>query len=267
MSKELHYFICHYKANVERRNYLFQEFVDSKKNIRWITEYDRDMLTAEMDQYYVYSEEDYYKLIAPQLPILLSNSVGLVRTGIPWNDLLCWAVRWVEKQGDDWQHKLPALVKPKKLTPMDVGIWLAHHRAWQCIVDENLDYGCVFEDDVILREDSLQKLTALTLQLPAGWDYVDVAGGAGLYIREEQPIAENLYRIEPPRCRTVCGYLISRKLCERILNMDCPIVMPIDWQLNYFFIILQARVFWVEPSIFIHGSEMGYYANSRKMRE
>jgi GR25 family glycosyltransferase involved in LPS biosynthesis len=122
----------------------------------------------------------------------------------------------------------------------------------------------VLEDDVVLREDSLEKLGDLIRCLPETWDYVDLAGGAGLYIREEQPIAENLYRMDPPRCRTVCGYLITRRLCERVLQIDCPITMPIDWQLNSFLLTLQAQVLWAEPSIFIHGSERGYYTNSRK---
>lgn len=263
MSKELHYYICHYKPNVDRRNYLFQEFVDSKRNIRWITEYDREMLKSELDRYYTYSEQDYYKLLTPQLHILIGSSVGLAHSSIPWQELMNGAVRWVAEQGDAWRSRLPSL-RPKKLSAVDVAIWLAHRRAWQCIVEENIDFGCVFEDDVILRRDSLQKLDELIPRLPDGWDYVDIAGGAGLFIREEQPVAVNLYRIDPSRCRTVCGYLISRKLCEQILNMDCPITMPIDWQLNYFLLMLQAQVYWVEPSIFIHGSEMGYYSNSRK---
>jgi hypothetical protein len=264
MNDNLHFFICHYKPNTDRRNYIFDKFVESKKSIHWITEYGREEIEPVLDKYYSFSEQEYFEIIVPIGHILIGNSFGVTNPQIPWQDCFAYAMHWIKSQGDAWESKLPLLFGQQRLFAIDVGIWLAHRRAWECIIESNLDYGCVLEDDFMVCEDSLQRLDDLMQGLPAEWDYIDIAGGAGLYIREETPVSSNLYRMDPPRNRTVCGYLISRKFCERILQTDCPIALPIDWQLCYFFSVLDAKVFWAEPSIFIHGSEMGHYVNSRK---
>lgn len=259
MNNDLHFFICHYKQNTQRREYIFEKFVDSQKSIRWITEYGREEIEPVLNKYYSYSEQKYFEIIAPIGHILIGNSFGL----IPWRDCFMYAKHWIEAQGDAWQSTILSLLRPQKLSAVDVGIWLAHRRAWECIVESNIDYGCVLEDDFIVCENSLQRLDELIQCLPEEWDYIDIAGGAGLYVREETPVFGNLYPMDPPRNRTMCGYIISRKFCERILQTNCPIVLPVDWQLCYFCINLDAKVFWVEPSIFIHGSETGHYVNSR----
>jgi hypothetical protein len=253
------FFICHYRPNIDRRNYLFDSFVNSEKSIQWIMEYDKEKIEPEIKSYYLFSVDNYFKIIAPQLHILLGHAHGLSNF-IPWKYCFEYAQELIKSQGG----VLPEWLMPKELSPGDVSICLKHRRAWECIVESGLDYGCVLEDDFIVRESSLQELNEVMKRLPAQWDYIDIAGGAGLHVREEKQVAENIYRMEPPRGRTACGYLINRKFCERILALDCPITLGIDWQFNYLFLALEAKVFWIEPTIFLHGSEAGFYSTHRQ---
>jgi len=63
----------------------------------------------------------------------------------------------------------------RKLNDGEIGVYLSHRKAWQAIVDRNLDYGIIFEDDFILQED-INKAKRNLEAIPFDWDYIKLAG-------------------------------------------------------------------------------------------
>lgn len=63
----------------------------------------------------------------------------------------------------------------RELNDGEIGAYLSHRKVWQTIVDRNLDYGIIFEDDFILQEDinrARKNLDAISFD----WDYIKLAG-------------------------------------------------------------------------------------------
>ncbi|WP_017222436.1 glycosyltransferase family 25 protein [Moritella dasanensis] len=63
----------------------------------------------------------------------------------------------------------------RELNDGEIGAYLSHRKAWQTIVDRQLDYAIIFEDDFILQEDikrAKQNLDAISFD----WDYIKLAG-------------------------------------------------------------------------------------------
>ncbi len=63
----------------------------------------------------------------------------------------------------------------RKLNDGEIGAYLSHRKAWQAIVDKELDYGIVFEDDFILQND-IKKAIENINAIPFEWDYIKLAG-------------------------------------------------------------------------------------------
>ena len=51
---------------------------------------------------------------------------------------------------------------------------------------------------------------------------------------------------------------------ERILKIDLPIVVGFDWMLIYLFYLTRSKVYWVEPLVFGHGSQIGLYRSNAR---
>jgi len=71
----------------------------------------------------------------------------------------------------------------RELNDGEIGVYLSHRKAWQEIVDRNLDYGIIFEDDFILQEDFSKARKNLDA-IPFDWDYIKLAG---YYSRKKTP--------------------------------------------------------------------------------
>jgi hypothetical protein len=99
--------------------------------------------------------------------------------------------------------------------------------------------------------------------LPDDAEYVDVAGGCNLLPRSgNRCVNEYFFAIDPPRDRTVCAALVRRSFVQRLLELALPICLPIDWELTLAFSKLGTKIYWVEPTVFGHGSDMNIYPSS-----
>ncbi|MBF7073360.1 glycosyltransferase family 25 protein [Glaciecola sp. MH2013] len=62
----------------------------------------------------------------------------------------------------------------KELNLGEIGCYLSHFKVWQMIIEQELDYAIVLEDDVLLNEHFLPTLDKLqTLDMP--WDIIKLA--------------------------------------------------------------------------------------------
>ena len=63
----------------------------------------------------------------------------------------------------------------RPLSRSEIGCYLSHKRLWQRIVDNNLPWAAVLEDDVNIHDD-LGKVLSSVSQIPLEWDFVRLAG-------------------------------------------------------------------------------------------
>ncbi|MGI6091617.1 MAG: hypothetical protein GX348_11490 [Veillonellaceae bacterium] len=259
------FFIMHYKKNVDRRNYIFDNFVTNDKLIYWITDFDREQICHSLNNIYQFNEDNWYEILRPQLAILIAHRLGIdpQYQNTPWSYLIEGAEEYVKNS------QIPKVMcdfpqyRPRNLRIFEISILLKHRAAYEKIVANNYKFGIILEDDFILKDTSITELETLLSNTPADWDFIDIAGGAGLTPREHDPeVIPGLFSIQPPRTRTACGYLISNRFCREIINLNTPPTAPCDWELTYFMQRFHAKAFWLMPTIIIHGSETKAYQSN-----
>lgn len=121
-----------------------------------------------------------------------------------------------------------------RLTRGEIGCYLSHIKAWQHIVDENLDFGIVLEDDI-----NIGKLFAEVPHRIAAfnnaWDVIKLAAPF-----KDQPydIIETdtrlnvvNYRRKPPM--GACAQAISFSGARQLLRLRPPIFRPVDVDLQW----------------------------------
>jgi GR25 family glycosyltransferase involved in LPS biosynthesis len=154
-------------------------------------------------------------------------------------------------------------LRPQPLSPGEVSLVLKHRIAWERIAAQDAEYAIVAEDDVVLFDHSLAYLPTILSKLPDDFDYIDLAGGVGLSaVRGDPVVNTHFFRIDPPRDRTSCCAIIRRRFAQRALEADPRIVLGSDWMLTYLFNAIGANVYWVEPLVFGHGSQMQIYQSN-----
>lgn len=118
---------------------------------------------------------------------------------------------------------------PFLLRPTEIGCFLSHRRCWRRIVDQNLTYGLVFEDDA-----SLDKVAACNA-IALAERHVDTAGYIQLPVRrtphDAQLVAEadgvKLLRPSVIPLR-LSGQLISNWAVHRLLELTNVFDRPVD---------------------------------------
>ncbi len=119
----------------------------------------------------------------------------------------------------DWNH-----------SPLvgEVGCYLAHLHALQRIVDYQLPWACILEDDFCLLADPDVGLCEIESTLPHDFHYIHLQREDGrnprFRITESCGIYERIH--ETPYGST--GYIITRPLAEYILRHHRCVDMPID---------------------------------------
>ncbi|HZT51588.1 MAG TPA: hypothetical protein VFA22_06635 [Stellaceae bacterium] len=252
-------YIPHYRGNGERRAYLEAAFAGSPLRPRFITAFDREDLPPHA---YAYDEADYRRMLAPIKDVLIGYAVGLFEAPLtPWAECVRQS-RAAQRTLDEEFARLPWL-RPRALAAAEVSLALKHREAWRKVAEGVSDWAIIAEDDILLSADSLRHLAAVTKRLPADFDYVDIAGGCNLVPRAgDQQVNEYFFRIDPPRDRTTCCAIMRKAFARRLVRLGLPIVLPVDWTLTHAMGLLDAKVYWVKPLVFGHGSEMRVYASS-----
>lgn len=132
----------------------------------------------------------------------------------------------------------------KELNAGEVGCYLSHRCAWQKIVDEQLDYAFVFEDDFALSEVNFASIVKAVNAIKKPWFYVKLGG----FCRRKD-IANKIqlgdfdlatFRKVPNRTPS---QVVSYEGAQRLLQASDPFCRPVDVDLRY----------WWEKHIHIQG--------------
>ena len=156
-----------------------------------------------------------------------------------------------------------------------MSLHLKHNYVYKLIAD-NYDNGLIFEDDVILSDNFVNKLNNYISQLPENYDMLFIGDGCKLHIEKKRIIPnKNIYEkcLYPTKwggngaTRCCDSYIISnncaKKICEYINNLNCKIKLPIDFWLNVAARDNMFLVYWAEPTIVTQGSQNKLFKCSR----
>ena len=131
----------------------------------------------------------------------------------------------------------------KTLSKGEVACYLSHRQAWQAIIDNDLDFAIILEDDVALQNNFNQCIQTIA-QMPADWDYLKLAE----FPVKRRPIHSHvmgdferiIYNKVPAR---TCAQAVSRIGALKLLQHSESLFRPIDIDLQ----------FWWEKDIDVFG--------------
>jgi hypothetical protein len=215
-----------------------------------------------LDEVYQFDEAIYTKVIMYIKDNIIGTAWGFsdpaLRTA-PWP--ICIHLAEERKfTAEETYRAIPAL-RPHPLNAGEVSLILKNKIAYRRILDGGFDYAIIAEDDIVFNADSEAYLSKILKLLPHDFDYVDLAGAFSPRVGNRL-VNLHFYEIDPPRPRQVCCVIVRKSLVERFLEIDPPWVGGMDWMLLYLFRLIRAKVYWVEPLVFRHGSLHGTYRSN-----
>ena len=118
---------------------------------------------------------------------------------------------------------------PFGLNRGELACFLSHRKAWQEIIDQNLDCALILEDDIDFDHCELKRALEVSRK------YIDVFEYIQFPVREVTDKSNMLASskdatIYKPRVTMLgaCGQLVSRKAAERLLRLTVRIDRPVD---------------------------------------
>jgi hypothetical protein len=253
------FFILHYKKNLDRKTYLERALAGRIAPI-WVEAMDQGEFA--LDQVYTFDAGLFFQQIMSIKDCMIAGTLKQGRMkDWPWTE----CVRLVRDLNLTAEQILKdhSWLAPQPLSPGEVSLILKHRLAWEAIAAGESDYAIVAEDDVVLLDNSLEYLSVILKLLPPDFDYVDLAGGVGLFpARGDRVVNAYFFEITPPRDRTSCCAIVRKRFAQRALGVDSRIVLGSDWMLTYLFDQIGAKVYWVDPLVFGHGSQMKIYRSN-----
>jgi len=253
------FFILHYKKNLERKAYLARA-LSGRVVPTWVETMDQGEFS--LDEVYSFDPALFLEQIMAVKDCMIAGTLKQSRLkDWPWAE----CVRVVREHDLTAEQILRdhSWLAPQPLSAGEVSLVLKHRIAWEAIVAGQSDYAIVAEDDVVLLDNSLDYLSGILKILPADFDYIDLAGGVGLFpARGDRAVNTYFFEIDPPRDRTSCCAIVRRQLARRILELAPRIVLGSDWMLTYLFNRTRAKVYWADPLVFGHGSQMRIYRSN-----
>ena len=152
-------------------------------------------------------------------------------------------------------------ISPKndfKYHPAHMANAIAHIHALRSIANSDT-FGLILEDDLILKENFLDKLHECIDRLPDDWDMVYLSEGCNIHPPGVHS-GKILYEWNRSRCASC--YLVSNKAAKKILTTITPIVSAIDHQYNIEISKHNLKSFLLEPTIAYEGSDTGIFKSS-----
>jgi glycosyl transferase family 25 len=119
------------------------------------------------------------------------------------------------------------------LTLPEIATYLSHRRVWKRIVEEDLDFGIILEDDVLLANSFTYVARAIT-ELENEWDVIKLAEPYARLrsTRVERVGAATLVRY-PVIPLGTCAYVISREAAARMLSWSESFYRPLDVDMQW----------------------------------
>jgi glycosyl transferase, family 25 len=144
----------------------------------------------------------------------------------------------------------------KELNVGEIGCYLSHRKAWQKIVDEQLDFAIILEDDFYMSGD-LTRVMNLIGEIQHEWHYIKLAKHSRKRKAIHQiPLAEySLVTYDKVPART-CAQVVSYAGAKLLLANSSPFGRPIDIDLQHWW-EKKIKLFGIEPCPVTPDESMG----------
>jgi len=227
-------FIIHWKELIDRKKYLEEKL--SEYNVTWIDIYDRNSITNET------------------ISKVYKKNVEL----------------WNNRMHRLYNHK----PEYQEMKISEICNSLSHLYVLDYMIDNNIDYGIVLEDDVILKSDFFQRFDSCFNDTPKDFDIIFFGSSFSPQILDsvgfenDKPAIEIKYgvsvyeKFRNPKTRTVDAYILKKSTCKKLKTITNEISSAYDHDMAYFIKELDLKVYWWEPGLVFQGSQAGYYGSS-----
>jgi len=123
---------------------------------------------------------------------------------------------------------------PKILSSGEIGCYLSHIKAWKEIINQELDYAVILEDDCKIEE-HFQNFNKYIEKLQ-NWDYIKIAGNRGAKkIKRSEALcreASIVYYNKIPA--STVGQIISYSGAQKLLENSKSIFRPVDIDIKHY---------------------------------
>jgi glycosyl transferase family 25 len=124
----------------------------------------------------------------------------------------------------------------KMLNLGEIGCYLSHVQCWQMIVEQQLDYALILEDDSVL-DPGLMTVMQHIDNLSTDWDYIKLCHG-----RKQKGIVKSIAlddRFSLSTClklpASTRGQCVSLAGAQKLLATTYPIARPVDIDIQYWY--------------------------------
>ena len=113
----------------------------------------------------------------------------------------------------------------------EVGCFGSHYLAWKYLVESDLDYLTIFEDDIILHDNFLEIYNQSLNNLPRNWDVFSIFIDANQLDRFDRSHEINYYIAKGYQDWSTLGYVVSKAGAQKMLDFvkNNGISQPVDW--------------------------------------
>lgn len=154
-------------------------------------------------------------------------------------------------------YKYNLSIYDRILSKGEICVSTQHINAYKKIIEDNIQYALIIEDDAIFGDNFLENLQKITNELPVNFDMCFISECCNLHVANNYSL---INKSNTSRC--VSGYIVNSKCIPYILS-TLPFQYPIDWHLNFINKNNELKFYWSEPCIIKQGSEFIYKSNLR----
>lgn len=146
----------------------------------------------------------------------------------------------------------------------EIACGLSHIHTWKKIADHG--DGLVLEDDVVFCNYFEEVFNDVLLSMPDDLDVLFIGGGFyHEHVAKTISICNNnFYKKRHPSTNTVCAYMLKQSAAQKLCDIVKDHTLPIDFEMNYLFDILNFNVYHHIPYIVQVGSNAGIYKSCNR---
>ncbi|WP_299796907.1 glycosyltransferase family 25 protein [uncultured Shewanella sp.] len=149
-------------------------------------------------------------------------------------------------------YDLPTNLKKydKRLNDGEIGCYLSHVHCWNKIIDQELDFALILEDDVQLEEQIRDCISLFEKMDTCDWDYIKLFSSKRLKLNmETMELGKGmqLHRVSKLSAGT-CSQFVSASGARKLLKHAFPIARPVDADIQHWY-ERDLRCFVVTPSV------------------
>lgn len=148
--------------------------------------------------------------------------------------------------------------KSRCLSKGEISLVLNFYAAAKHAVDNNFTNVLVFESDVYLRDDFVERIGQVWTDLSGSWDYVSLGEGIGT-----RPDGVQMSYLPPSKVykpphqfvfRCTDSMLFRVEFLKKVVTTLLPFRECLDWELNFQLALHNGKALWADPPLAEQGS-------------